>query len=338
MDRGPSISSHYLRVERVLRLPEDYESSVTAFPLGIDLLRRSQRPGSVEQFQGADWGIDFGEAAMDARVRGTLPEGCFSMCLVLEGESVWHGLEGRAGSLFCVPGGRELDGRIAPGFRWITLAMSADAWESGRAAARTDERRLNGFRGWRAGEGLPALVARLLDCRRVLQFPGAGGFPPEAATGAAVVALREAACLAWTLAGGEFAERDAARNRFRLARRAEGWMRARLGETISVPDVCLALGASRREIEYAFRQTFDRGPGEHLRILRLNAIRRALLRDEERGDKTIARIAADRGMYHLGRFAAHYRALFGESPRETAPPKRTILVVPELRAEGGASS
>ena len=135
-------------------------------------------------------------------------------------------------------------------------------------------------------------------------------------------AAREAADLAahlvtaaWELSAPTTSPRDSYRNRTRLARRAEAWMREHLAESVRIPDVCLALRVSRRELEYAFRTVFDESPRNYLQALRLNAIRHVLRRS--RGDAPVIRTAFDHGITHLGRFAADYRALFGESPSET---------------------
>ena len=55
-------------------------------------------------------------------------------------------------------------------------------------------------------------------------------------------------------------------------------MRAQLTEGVRIPDICLALGVSRRELEYALRFTFDQSTRDFLQRQRLNAVRRALLR------------------------------------------------------------
>ena len=83
---------------------------------------------------------------------------------------------------------------------------------------------------------------------------------------------------------------------------------------VQIPDVCTALKVSRRELEYAFRSTFDQSPRDFLQALRLNAIRRELLRC----DTPIIDVAYQHGMTHLGRFAASYRQLSGEKPSQTA--------------------
>lgn len=53
-----------------------------------------------------------------------------------------------------------------------------------------------------------------------------------------------------------------------------------------------------------------------LRQQRLHGVRRKLLAAGP-GEATVNREALETGFRHLGRFAADYRALFGESPRET---------------------
>ena len=81
-----------------------------------------------------------------------------------------------------------------------------------------------------------------------------------------------------------------------------------------------ALRVSRRELEYAFRTVLDLSPHEFFHNLRLNAVRRALLRRDP-GD-TILRILLDHGLTHPGRFATDYRTMFGEQPSETLRGKR----------------
>ncbi|MGC4074510.1 MAG: helix-turn-helix domain-containing protein [Nibricoccus sp.] len=90
-------------------------------------------------------------------------------------------------------------------------------------------------------------------------------------------------------------------------------MREHLGESINVPDICLNLGISRRELEYSFRSVFDQSPREYLQTLRLNAIRRKL----RSSGGSIIDVAFEHGINHLGRFSADYRALFGEYPSAT---------------------
>ena len=57
-------------------------------------------------------------------------------------------------------------------------------------------------------------------------------------------------------------------------------------------------------------------PVRYLRLARLHRVRRALRRAEP-DVNTVRTIAHRCGIWHLGRFAHEYRALFNESPLET---------------------
>jgi AraC-like DNA-binding protein len=57
-------------------------------------------------------------------------------------------------------------------------------------------------------------------------------------------------------------------------------------------------------------------PTAYLRVAALNAVRRDLVEGPRLRD-AVSHAATDWGFWHLSRFAAQYRALFGESPRHT---------------------
>jgi AraC-like DNA-binding protein len=103
--------------------------------------------------------------------------------------------------------------------------------------------------------------------------------------------------------------------RLRQAYSARDFIIANLHDPISMTDLCFAIGVSRRQLEYAFQDAFAVTPRQFIHLRRLNEIRRALLRSQP--SRTVTDIALDHGVSHLGRFAISYRALFGESPRQT---------------------
>ena len=102
--------------------------------------------------------------------------------------------------------------------------------------------------------------------------------------------------------------------RSRLIRRAEEFMRARLGDPLGAIDLCRELGASDRTLRLAFNERYGLGPIVYFKCLRLNAVRSKL---KENPLITIADAARQFGFHHLGNFAADYRRLFGERPSET---------------------
>ena len=101
----------------------------------------------------------------------------------------------------------------------------------------------------------------------------------------------------------------------RIARRARAAMLDRLGEPLSVTDLCTELGCSRRSLQYAFESIYDLSPVAYLRTLRLAAARRQLT--SGRRGTTVQDVAAAVGFNHLPRFAQEYSRMFGERPSES---------------------
>lgn len=99
--------------------------------------------------------------------------------------------------------------------------------------------------------------------------------------------------------------------------RARAYMEAHIDEPITVADLCIELGVSRRTLQYSFQDVLDLNPVKFLRAIRLNAVRRALKATDPGGRTTVADIAARWGFWHLSHFAAEYKTMFGELPSET---------------------
>lgn len=90
--------------------------------------------------------------------------------------------------------------------------------------------------------------------------------------------------------------------------------RATLGQSKYMPEICAAVGVGPRTLVRAVRTVRGTTPSRHLHALALAEARRALLD----GTTASVREAALRcGFRELGRFAADYRAAFGENPSET---------------------
>jgi len=90
----------------------------------------------------------------------------------------------------------------------------------------------------------------------------------------------------------------------------------RPSEPLQIADICRSLAVSRRSLQYAFEDLTGMGVVQFLRNVRLNAVRREI-RVAAGGPEPIAAIAARWGFWHMPRFAAYYRALFGGLPSET---------------------
>lgn len=177
---------------------------------------------------------------------------------------------------------------------WCRFFTDHDAW-SGAGLAKAD---------------LQSRMARLL------QSAAAGGGATEGA--ADLLDLRE---MTIDYLDGVVERREAGGKRMRvdsyprIARRARAFMLERLDQPLSVTDMCLGLGCSRRSLQYAFESVYGVSPVAYLLNLRLAAARLRLR--AARDGATVKGIAAEVGFSHLPRFAQAYARMFGERPSQT---------------------
>jgi AraC-like DNA-binding protein len=297
--------------------PDEFGIAVSGASLTADFLAPQRLPARVEQFQNPAWAFDFHEAHVKARVRGPLPPGWMTLGLMRAAtDSAFHGLATGLGVLVCNPPGEAIDGHIAPGFKCLAVSVPVEVWEQCRLLAGIERSAFGDVAAFHLQPTFYAAIEHQLRALRNLLLTS-GSTPDLIAFAARRAAdfAQQVATTAWELSSTAPPPRDSLRNRTRLARRAEMWMHEHLADAIQVPDVCLALRVSRRELEYAFRATFDQSPRDFLHALRLNAIRRALRRT---GDHTsVLEVALNHGITHPSRFAAQYRQFFHENPSET---------------------
>lgn len=103
----------------------------------------------------------------------------------------------------------------------------------------------------------------------------------------------------------------------RATRAAKDFVEMHLAEPLTVADIAAAAGVSERTLQSAFRSELATTPIAYLKARRLERAR-ADLADAATADAVgVTTIAARWGFGHLGRFAAEYRARFGESPSQT---------------------
>ena len=105
------------------------------------------------------------------------------------------------------------------------------------------------------------------------------------------------------------------KNRHRALARALAYIEDNPQSVIGVEALCLAAACSLSTLERAFAEHFQVSPKRYLVAIRLSAVRRALLENEQ--TRTIADIAADWGFWHMSKFAQDYRTMFGEKPSDT---------------------
>lgn len=292
--------------------PDEFAVAISGGSLVADFFAKQGSPGRIEQFQTPFWALDLQETDVKAHIHCALPVDWVSVGLMRSPvTSSWYGWQVSAGMLMCNPPGVPIDGCIVPGFRCLTISVPTALWEKcGRLAG------LGGDEfGAVTAVHLPPSIYDHFERRMEKIIPLLRRSGPEIMPSVlhdTTGLITDVITTAWELSRNATISPASHRNRTRLAHRAEEWMREHLGEPVQVPEVCLALGVSRRELEYAFRLTFDQSPRDFLQALRLNAVRRSLMTKDAAG--SLIDVAFDHGITHLGRFAENYRALFGENP------------------------
>lgn len=119
-------------------------------------------------------------------------------------------------------------------------------------------------------------------------------------------------------AAGEVGGPDEATPRLsRSVRNAVRFIRAHAHERIAVPDIATAAGMSSRGLQIAFQRELHTSPGQYLRGVRLDGVRRDLQTSHVKDGSTIAEVARRWHFSNAGRMAAEYRALFGSVPSAT---------------------
>jgi len=109
---------------------------------------------------------------------------------------------------------------------------------------------------------------------------------------------------------------DAMQSHAHIIRRAEEFIRARVDLPIYIVELCNATNVSERTLRTAFHDIYRTSPTRYLKIRRLHQVRRAL-RCADPARSTVTEVAGQYGFWELGRFAGHYKALFGETPSQT---------------------
>jgi transcriptional regulator GlxA family with amidase domain len=161
---------------------------------------------------------------------------------------------------------------------------------------------------------LERVTAASFDQIRI--YPETATLIRESVTGAIVDAIASSSP---SLASG-------VRNRFlhrgELVKRADQFLRQRIGHRYSSRGLCEFLGMSERNLQLYFQQAFGMGPKKWFLHLSLQRAHAELLHCRNPTPGIIAEIALHCGFEHFGRFAQGYRELYGELPSRTLKSRR----------------
>jgi AraC-like DNA-binding protein len=89
----------------------------------------------------------------------------------------------------------------------------------------------------------------------------------------------------------------------------------------SISELCIVAHVSERTLREAFTREYAVPPSQYFRAWALDQAHRRLIHQEDSGD-TVTGIATELGFDHLGRFAGHYKKVYGEAPSATLHTER----------------
>ena len=101
--------------------------------------------------------------------------------------------------------------------------------------------------------------------------------------------------------------------RRRTVDRARELMHGSGDRSLSLLEVCKAVGASPRKLGYCFQEVVGTSPMHYWRAMRLNRVRRDLKRGTE---ASVYDIAVQHGFWHFSQFSLDYKRHFSEKPSE----------------------
>lgn len=105
------------------------------------------------------------------------------------------------------------------------------------------------------------------------------------------------------------------RQRQRIVESIRSYIDQNLDKRLEIEGLARLAGVSRRTLARAFQETLGESPQSYIARMRLHRIRADLLTCGRQ--VTVAAVSNQWGIGELGRMAARYRGLFGESPSQT---------------------
>lgn len=119
-----------------------------------------------------------------------------------------------------------------------------------------------------------------------------------------------------------YADNDAAAapaQKWAIVARARDVVHSRPDAPITVAELALAAGVSRRSLQNCFQDVLAMSPAQFLRLVRMNGVRRSL-----RDAHSVTEAAAFWGFWHFGHFSRDYALIFGELPSQTLKRHRRL--------------
>ena len=128
-------------------------------------------------------------------------------------------------------------------------------------------------------------------------------------------------CLAADVAHEDTAAR---RRHATIMNRFEKALASKFDRQLPIPELCRTIEVPERSLRMCCFDILGMSPSDYMRLRRLNLVRGALQHANAVATK-VSEIARRYGFEELGRFAAYYRTIFGETPSATLHHSYTTL-------------
>lgn len=316
MSAWPPTTSH-----RDVQLgPDALGDAASGLPVKVDRLSPGQMPSRLRQIQShGKWALDLAEFNCAFRANGGFDPGSVAIVAVERArDSTICGIPLKDDMIVAIPAGTSVAATVKPGLRYTGAVVPTSIWVEiqalsagtilDRAADHPNAVRLTASDAQMFRSQMEAMAYRFGEAASDSALPEHTPIALAEYLGGIANAFAGAR-------GNVETDRSSSRH-LRQAWAAEDFIRAHIREDIPIIRLCKEIGISRRQLEYAFRAAFALSPLEFIRAVRLNEARRLLTARGPDG-LSVTRIAMEVGITHLGRFAASYRMLFGESPKDT---------------------
>ena len=278
----------------------------------------------MARFPGDRLCFDYAFVGPSMLFTGLMAEDCYTLVFVMEcpesGLAFNYSIGIERGYLGFFPPGGVIDSRTPAGFSNVALTIPASHFLTALAIHYPEmpEDILQHGTNLIVGVGEEIRLRRLVTDVTELLFSETGLQRAIALSKHMEAELLEAffAALRSGCAEKKKSDPPCAPRRQRHLRKARDYIAAHGHRPVAVEELCGELGLTARSVQQIFQSLLQVSPVTYLRHHRLQGVRRALQSAQpELG--AVKNVALDWGFWHLGRFAADYRALFGESPHQT---------------------
>jgi AraC family ethanolamine operon transcriptional activator len=268
--------------------------------------------------------LDFASLGPAMLFSGSMPWDCYTLVFVTacpeKGRSFNFATEHKDGYMGFFPPGGIVDAYTPQGYANATLTVSSSVFEAAveRMFPEIPESVMKNGSGMRIGAAEQARLRGMLksvmdgieEPSRPLLGEGARGQLEMDMLDAFLMVLRSG-CESLIPMPGPRIE-----GRLRRLKQARDYLTENLHASLSITELCVEMGMSRRGVELLFQDSLGIGPSAFLRHQRLHGVRRAL-KAAPPVVGVVKQTALAWGFWHMGHFAREYRELFGESPSAT---------------------